>query len=66
MSLEHCIIMSSVLLEFQGGEICQGGEILSRGGRYFVRGGVAAPPSPPLNEALIPITEINRREVSSI
>ena len=34
-----------VLLEFQGGEICQVGEILSRGAE--------APLCPPLNEALV-------------
>ena len=51
--------MSLVLLEFQGGEICQGGETLSRGARLYQegeilsRGGAAAPSTPPLNEALV-------------
>ena len=39
-----CTIVSFVSLEFQGGEIFQGGQILSRGG--------GRPPLPPLNEAL--------------
>ena len=35
-----CIIMLFVLLEFQGGEICQGGA-------KFCQGGAAAPLCPP-------------------
>ena len=46
--------MSFVLLEFQGGEICQRGVRYCQGGRDFVKGGQSPPlrPPPPLNEAL--------------